>query len=199
MIFFSAEELGIDKVIYGTDTRKDFYQVSSTLQNLIRNSIVGLVARSDVTLQLPDSSGALHFLDVGVYPDSDRLGASKGMCAGQSFMMDPTLVRSAVLEDSRQFVELRHTMFRDFTHKHRLQQAYCSGTLVAPDRIVTAGHCVDSTSCDTTTFLFNYYVTARDAQGYPSFPTITGDESNRILRYPRIPIPSTHRSNSGMF
>jgi V8-like Glu-specific endopeptidase len=35
--------------------------------------------------------------------------------------------------------------------------AWCSGTLIAPDLIVTAGHCMDGpSSCNDTVFVFNY-------------------------------------------
>jgi len=54
--------------------------------------------------------------------------------------------------------------------------AFCSGTLIAPDRVVTAGHCVDILSCATTSLLFKYYVTGRDSDGYPNFPEITEED-----------------------
>ena len=39
--------------------------------------------------------------------------------------------------------------------------AYCSGTLVAPDIVVTAGHCIETLSeCQNTRFVFDYLYTA---------------------------------------
>jgi len=35
---------------------------------------------------------------------------------------------------------------------------FCSGTLIAPDLVLTAGHCVNSSDCDRTAFVFNYYM-----------------------------------------
>jgi len=43
--------------------------------------------------------------------------------------------------------------------------AFCSGFLVAPDTLVTAGHCVRSqSSCDSTKFVFGFKLTAAAAQ-----------------------------------
>ena len=39
--------------------------------------------------------------------------------------------------------------------------AHCSGTLVAPDLVITAGHCVENqTQCNNTAFVFDYFYTA---------------------------------------
>eukprot|EP00299_Pterocystis_sp_00344_P014851 c7385_g1_i1.p1 GENE.c7385_g1_i1~~c7385_g1_i1.p1 ORF type:complete len:617 (-),score=143.82 c7385_g1_i1:37-1683(-) len=54
--------------------------------------------------------------------------------------------------------------------------SWCSGTLIAPDRIITAGHCVNAVTCVNVAFLFNYYVIGRDSSGYPMFPAITADD-----------------------
>ena len=41
--------------------------------------------------------------------------------------------------------------------------AFCSGTLVDDDLIITAGHCVESQSeCESTQFVFNYYKTSEN-------------------------------------
>ena len=37
---------------------------------------------------------------------------------------------------------------------------FCSGTLIAPDLILTAGHCISNSSCGSTRFAFDYYYTA---------------------------------------
>jgi subtilisin family serine protease len=37
--------------------------------------------------------------------------------------------------------------------------AFCSGFMVARDVIVTAGHCIDDSSCPNTVFVFNYHMT----------------------------------------
>lgn len=45
--------------------------------------------------------------------------------------------------------------------------AFCSGFLVTPDTVVTAGHCIETqASCDTTSFVFNFHVKA--AGVYPT-------------------------------
>jgi V8-like Glu-specific endopeptidase len=39
----------------------------------------------------------------------------------------------------------------------QITAAFCSGTLIAPDLFLTAGHCIeDQSDCDSTSFVFNY-------------------------------------------
>lgn len=45
--------------------------------------------------------------------------------------------------------------------------AFCSGFLVTPDTVVTAGHCIETqSSCDTTSFVFGFHV--KTAGVYPT-------------------------------
>ena len=48
---------------------------------------------------------------------------------------------------------------------------FCSGTLIAPDLVLTAGHCVGASDCDQTAFVFNYYMTDET-----TLQTITSDD-----------------------
>ena len=42
--------------------------------------------------------------------------------------------------------------------------AHCSGFLVGPDLVVTAGHCIrDEKACEATSFVFGYAMTSRDS------------------------------------
>ncbi|MFH0902302.1 MAG: trypsin-like peptidase domain-containing protein, partial [Pseudomonadota bacterium] len=41
--------------------------------------------------------------------------------------------------------------------------ASCSGTLIADDLVLTAGHCIDDATCPTTRLVFNYYRDAPDS------------------------------------
>ena len=45
----------------------------------------------------------------------------------------------------------------------QLTAGACSATLIAPDLLITAGHCVNAGSCAQTTFLFDYYMTSASA------------------------------------
>ena len=48
---------------------------------------------------------------------------------------------------------------------------FCSGTLIAPDLILTAGHCINSSTCDDFVFVFDYYMTDEN-----TLQTITSDD-----------------------
>ena len=77
------------------------------------------------------------------------------------------------------------------TEKYREQDtaAFCSGTLVGPDIILTAGHCIESQSgCDSTAFVFGFAV--KTAGVTPK--SIAASEVYRCKQ-----IVKTHRVNSG--
>ena len=54
---------------------------------------------------------------------------------------------------------------------NQITAAFCSSTLVAPDLVVTAGHCINSGSCSGTYFVFDYYMTSAS-----SLHTVTSDD-----------------------
>jgi hypothetical protein len=53
----------------------------------------------------------------------------------------------------------------------QITAAYCSATLIAPDLVLTAGHCVDASDCANTRVVFDYYMV--DAT---TLHTITSDD-----------------------
>jgi V8-like Glu-specific endopeptidase len=111
------------RTIYGTDDRKDFFQVAD-------DGVISL-ARASVALFTADNaraSGATVSLKTKALKDVQRL------CQGERFEGQPS-------------------------------GAYCSGTLVAPDTVLTAGHCVRELSGDDTIgllpetrFVFGYWM-----------------------------------------
>lgn len=56
----------------------------------------------------------------------------------------------------------------------QLVAGLCSGTLIAPDLLLTAGHCIDDESCPDNLFVFDYYMTSAS-----SLQTITSDDVYR--------------------
>jgi len=111
------------RTIYGTDERKDFFQVSD-------DGVVAL-ARASVALFTADkaqASGSNISLKTKALKDVQKL------CQGEKFEGQPS-------------------------------GAYCSATLVAPDTVLTAGHCVRELSGDDTIgmlfetrFVFGYWM-----------------------------------------
>jgi len=83
--------------------------------------------------------------------------------------------------------------------------AYCSGTLIDDDLVLTAGHCLEAIPCDKTRFVFNYYrtsattlqpVTTADIFSCQSVVTMRhADENGRNLDYAivRLDRPATPR------
>jgi V8-like Glu-specific endopeptidase len=111
------------RTIYGTDDRKDFFEVTDdSVRSLARASVALFTADSART------SGASVALKTKALKDVQRL------CQGEKFEGQPS-------------------------------GAYCSGTLVAPDTVLTAGHCVREISGDDTIgmlpetrFVFGYWM-----------------------------------------
>jgi hypothetical protein len=42
--------------------------------------------------------------------------------------------------------------------------AFCSGALIAPDLVLTAGHCINESRCVSTRFVFDYYMADASAR-----------------------------------
>ncbi len=105
------------KVVYGSDDRRDLYQVQDAKTLALADSTVALFRASDVTLQ-----GAQAALNLQPY------GQAYNLCKEEPFY-DQTV------------------------------GAFCSGSLVGPDLMMTAGHCVTSQEdCRTVKFVFGYDV-----------------------------------------
>ena len=106
------------KAIYGTDDRKDLYDVNlgPVLQN--SESVCSLFRASRVK----DNGDGTSTLVLG------RFGTSNNLCPDEPFVNQPV-------------------------------GAFCSGFLVAPDLIATAGHCVNQDNVTTIRFVFGYRMT----------------------------------------
>ncbi|MFV8249807.1 trypsin-like serine peptidase [Bdellovibrio bacteriovorus] len=112
-----------EKVIYGSDNRKDLYEVKSTLQRRLADSTVALIKEENL-----------------------QEGAEITRISAQTFR------RSYNLCASERFGEQENP-------------AFCSGSLVAPDVIATAGHCVRSVrDCSETRFVFGYAIKSAGVQ-----------------------------------
>ena len=101
--------------IYGTDSRKDLFEITNANTLKLADSTVALVKKTDVSFV-----GATATLKTTPYGDS------QGLCHAERFYDQSTA-------------------------------AFCSGSLVGPDLILTAGHCVaDASDCSDTKFVFGF-------------------------------------------
>jgi V8-like Glu-specific endopeptidase len=116
------------KSIYGSDDRKDYFQMPADMQALA-NSVVSMWKSASVT---PGASGvALQTMNFG-----DRLN----LCPDEKFREQPI-------------------------------GAFCSGSLVGENLVLTAGHCVKSEAqCLDTKFVFGYGVTSAGSGAVTTVP-----------------------------
>jgi V8-like Glu-specific endopeptidase len=114
---------GTTRTIYGTDDRKDFYEVS--------DETVKALARASVALfDAKDTEAASSAVSL----KTKALKQQKKLCSGEKFEAQPS-------------------------------GAFCSGTLVGPDLVLTAGHCVKELSNEDSAsalpgvrFVFGYWM-----------------------------------------
>lgn len=91
------------RVIYGTDNRKDIYRITSKPARRSADAVVALVKSSDLT----------HNGDGSFSLATETFQTGYGLCGSEPFVSQPL-------------------------------GCFCSGFLIAPDVIATAGHCVKS-------------------------------------------------------
>lgn len=107
------------RVIYGTDNRKDIYQITSRAARRSADAVVALVKSSDLT-ENGDRSFSLA---------TETFQGAYGLCGSEPFVSQPL-------------------------------GCFCSGFLIAPDVIATAGHCVKSPAdLKTMRFVFGFRMT----------------------------------------
>jgi Trypsin-like peptidase domain len=107
------------RVIYGTDNRKDLYQLKSSRVQAIANAVVALVKTTDLTRE----SDGSYTLATEPYSEAYQL------CGSEPFVSQPI-------------------------------GCFCSGFLVAPDIVATAGHCVkNQADLANIRFVFGFRMT----------------------------------------
>jgi len=115
IMFSSGMLYAIEKVVYGTDGRKEVFETPTAYEELAR-STAAMIPNSKLV-----KNGSSFRLN-GV----STLGRDYNLCHSEEFLTQPTA-------------------------------ANCSGFLVGPDTLVTAGHCVtDVSSCASSMWVFDY-------------------------------------------
>lgn len=108
--------LNQEKVIYGVDDRKDFFEFkTNTKVRELANSVAALFFVSAVT---DNGDGTSTFR-------TQPFGQSRNLCSGERFFNQPI-------------------------------GAFCTGFLVGPDLIATAGHCANDGNVTTILFVFGF-------------------------------------------
>lgn len=129
LIFSLTSNAAVQKVIYGEDNRRDFYEVTDQMHRELSRSTVALM-----------SSRNLRTRGTVTTITGRSIGDSMRLCQDEPFREQPLA-------------------------------ANCSGFLVGPKTIVTAGHCIRSQSaCNGIKFVFDFKV---DRQGQTSFKVDT--------------------------
>lgn len=109
-----------DDLVYGSDDRRDFYELDDPAQRLAAESTAALF-RFSALGRLRDGRVAVR--------STSTYGATQNLCVEEPYRAQP-------------------------------DAAFCSGFLVAPDVIATAGHCVRSAQdCASIAFVFGYRMT----------------------------------------
>lgn len=109
-----------------------------------------------------------------IYGDDDRLevwqspsGALKAMAASTVglFKGYGVNIEGPVAQLSVESYGSSYGLCQDEPFRDQSSGAFCSGSLVAPDVIMTAGHCVTSQSaCEGTKFVFGFAITQQGGQ-----------------------------------
>ena len=103
------------KVVYGTDDRRDLYEVTDRKVLALADSTVALFSASDVSA-----------LNGSARLNTRSYGDSYNLCPEEPY-------------------------------RNQVNGAFCSGSLVGPDLIMTAGHCVTSEdACKGVKFVFGF-------------------------------------------
>jgi Trypsin-like peptidase domain len=102
------------KIIYGTDDRRDWYQLNAQQRD-----------DADCVVALLNDSSLVDNGDGTSTLQTENYGTSQNLCAREPFRNQPV-------------------------------SAFCSGFLVAPDVIATAGHCTDESNVTTVRFVFGF-------------------------------------------
>lgn len=110
-------------VIYGTDNRRDVYEVTDADLLDMADGTVAMVG----TWQLsPNNNGTWDLFG------GSSLQSSQGVCSNEPFASQPT-------------------------------HGSCSGFLIAPDLVATAGHCISNSSCNNEAFVFDYQMNSANS------------------------------------
>lgn len=107
-----------------------------------------------------------------IYGEDDRIDLYQTQNAKLRSLADSTvaLVQAGAVKSEGAVSRLRTSHYgtgnglcKDEPFYDQVTAAFCSGSLIAPDILMTAGHCITSeSSCQNTKFVFGFAVTEKD-------------------------------------
>eukprot|EP00300_Choanocystis_sp_HF-7_P017094 c19631_g2_i2.p2 GENE.c19631_g2_i2~~c19631_g2_i2.p2 ORF type:complete len:372 (+),score=62.93 c19631_g2_i2:1342-2457(+) len=118
-------------------------------------------------------------MDVCESPDEDELFKDIARNSIAAVMVERSLVLSNGRYDTalsrRSTLGQQRHLCSDQRFVDQPVAASCSATLVAPDRVVTAGHCITATNCPSKRFVFNFLYDNFD-NNVCVMPSVTPDD-----------------------
>jgi Trypsin-like peptidase domain len=146
-LFAELNRRAVEKGIFGNDDRKDLFTLEAE--------------RAELAAVSGDTS----------YHDKALKNAAAVCCLVQASKLIPNGDESVKLK-TIPFAESQHDTIKMCPLERFSTQpcgAFCTGFLVAPDVVVTAGHCVNADSVETTRFVFGFRMTSA-TQAVTTFP-----------------------------
>jgi ankyrin repeat protein/V8-like Glu-specific endopeptidase len=130
------------KVIYGEDNRKEVYEVSEELQKLARAAAT-MIHHKEITRS--STSGKVNLTQTTLKDWLESSMESKGYGLKSS----PLSLKKALSQDV--------TFCEDTRFVNQPNPGMCSGFLIAPDLVATAGHCVEVENfCEEYRWVFDF-------------------------------------------